>query len=115
MPLGIGFQPGVDNTQQGGGQNSGPSPLESVVKLLNLRLPSVVGARGIAPRELLASPGSAALGVSPTSASVEQWLRRLLQGADPFTGISSTMGASNQHTTSGEPTGRVATPRGSFS
>lgn len=95
MPsLGIGFQPSADT---GGAGRSESTPLESVVKLLSLRLPSVVGARGIAPRELLAAPGMA--GQSGTMGE-QQWLqmlRRLMGGGDAaFGGVQSqaSLGAS---------------------
>lgn len=54
---GLSFQPGTD--QGGAGRTGQPreAPLQSAIKLLSLRLPSVVGARGVAPQALLQSPG----------------------------------------------------------
>lgn len=81
MPgYGIGFQPGQDKGQGSG--TAEPPPLESVVKLLSLRLPSVVGARGIAPQALLNAPGMAGAGMSGGMGE-QQWLQilqRLLSG-----------------------------------
>lgn len=84
---------GQRNGQQGNGMGPAPSPLQSVVKLLSLRLPSVVGARALAPQALLSggaappSPmggggmgGGAALGANPNAAEVLQWLQMLLSG-----------------------------------
>jgi hypothetical protein len=77
MPsYGIGFQPGQDQN----GQGSGPAPLESVVKLLSLRLPSVVGAQGIAPQGLLNAPGMAGQGGGMGETQWLQMLRQLLSG-----------------------------------
>lgn len=81
---GIDFQPGAQQDQNGlGGGTPGASPLESVVRLLSLRLPTVVGARGLAPQQLLGGGpgvGGAALGGNPNSAQVLQWLQQLLAG-----------------------------------
>jgi hypothetical protein len=63
--FGLSFQPGADQgngTNQNEPQGPGPTPVQSAVKLLSLRLPSVVGAQAISPQALLQSPGSAGLG-----------------------------------------------------
>lgn len=81
MPYSIGksFQPGAD--AQNGNVRGGPgqSPIQTAIKLLSLRLPSVVGARGIAPQALLQSPGGAAVGGDMGVDAVIAMLRRLMQ------------------------------------
>lgn len=54
---GVSFQPGQNGAtgQQGKPKTNG---VQEAVKVLSLRLPSVVGARAIAPQALLQSPGS---------------------------------------------------------
>ena len=68
--IGTSFQPGVDD-QQGafgsGGPRRAPTPGQSPIRLLNLRLPSVVGSRAPINQTLLTNPGGAALGDSQTS------------------------------------------------
>jgi hypothetical protein len=74
---GLSFQPGTDS---GTGQGSEPatSPLQSAVKLLSLRLPSVVGAQALAPDALLRSSGSAGLGDGGSPDAMLELLRKLL-------------------------------------
>src|SRR3990167_1781268 len=75
--IGTSFQPGVDD-QQGafgsGGPRRAPTPGQSPIRLLNLRLPSVVGSRAPINQTLLTNPGGAALGDSQTA------VMRALQG-----------------------------------
>lgn len=91
MPgYGIEFQPKTQTEQ--GQPGSGGSPLESVVKLLSLRLPTVRGAQGLAPRGLLSGGGGMGSvmggpmagglpsGAPPDSAAMLQWLQQLLSG-----------------------------------
>ena len=65
--LGISFSPLNNPTFAGGqGQNAGQHgsvPLADAIRMLSLRIPRVVGARGIAPQALLNAPGVA--GVPP--------------------------------------------------
>jgi hypothetical protein len=77
---GISFQPGAD--KEGQGQGGGPeSPLQSAIQLLSLRLPSVVGARGIAPQGLLQGGGMAgAMGAGGMSPEIMAFLQRLMSG-----------------------------------
>lgn len=73
--LGVSFQPGAMNGQQSN------TPVQKAVQLLSLRLPSVIGAQGIAPQALLQSPGGAGFGggnMSPDAAL--ELLRKLLAG-----------------------------------
>ena len=52
--FGISFMPGADNGED---NEQGPEPFQSAVKLLNLRLPSVVGARSPINAALLHGAG----------------------------------------------------------
>lgn len=62
MAYGLSFQPGGDQNGQGGQNGRGQTPVQQAIQLLSLRLPSVVGARAIAPQALLNAPGGAGLG-----------------------------------------------------
>lgn len=60
---GVSFQPEYGDQrqqQQGSGPNasSAPQGVQEAIKILSLRLPTVVGARAVAPQALLSSPGS---------------------------------------------------------
>ena len=57
--LGVGFQPGQ---QEAGGRASAPTPAQQIIKLLSLRLPTVVGAHALAPQALLQGQGGQAIG-----------------------------------------------------
>ena len=70
---GISFQPG---NQQG---RSALNPVQQAVQLLSLRLPTVVGARALAPQALLTAPGGQALGGSGSPDATLELLRRLMQ------------------------------------
>jgi len=75
---GLSFQPGADNGQQQSGYRA---PVQQAIKLLSLRLPSVVGARSIAPQALLEGGGSQAIG-GPGGLSGEaliEWLRKQMR------------------------------------
>ncbi|HYE87699.1 MAG TPA: hypothetical protein VEA16_15155, partial [Vicinamibacterales bacterium] len=75
---GLSFQPGSDNGQQQSGYRA---PVQQAIKLLSLRLPSVVGARAIAPQALLEGGGSQAIG-GPGGLSgnaLIEWLRKQMQ------------------------------------
>jgi hypothetical protein len=79
---GLSFQPGTDqgNGQGNGQQDPNASPIQSAVKLLSLRLPSVVGAQAISPQALLQSPGSAGLGGgNMTPEAMLALLKKLMQ------------------------------------
>lgn len=75
MPAGYGlsFQPGAENGNNG---KSRVAPVQEAIRLLSLRLPTVVGARGISPQALLEGQGGAGLG---GGGSVEALIRQLLQ------------------------------------
>lgn len=75
MPAGYGlsFQPGTENGNNG---QSRVAPVQEAIRLLSLRLPTVVGARGISPQALLEGQGGAGLG---GGGSVEALIRQLLQ------------------------------------
>ena len=83
MAYGLSFMPGGDNA--GGNANrqdeARVTPAQEAIKLLSLRLPSVVGARALAPNTLMQSPGGAGL-AGPGGMSVDamiEWLRRQMQ------------------------------------
>lgn len=80
MPYGLSFQPGAD---QNDSQPQGPpNPVQEAVRLLSLRLPSVVGARAISPQALLQAPGQAGLGAGLSGGNaLLEWLKRLLQSS----------------------------------
>jgi hypothetical protein len=83
MAYGLAFQPGAEqNGNNGNGEKrASAAPVQEAVRLLSLRLPSVVGARALAPQTLLQSPGSAGL-TGPGGMSVDamiEWLRRQIQ------------------------------------
>lgn len=86
QPFGVSFQPGVDQQQ---GAASGPAgqreatPLQSAVKLLSLRLPTVLGAQAPAPAQLMQSGGSRESPVGASSASALNFLRQLFSGQNP--------------------------------
>lgn len=56
--IGVNFQPGQSGQQTAsGGQKPANTGVQEAIKVLSLRLPKVVGARGIAPQALLESQG----------------------------------------------------------
>lgn len=64
MAIGQSFAPTGQNQmrqQQGGGN----APLQQAIKVLNLRLPKVVGAGAVAPQPLLMSQGSGGVSMPP--------------------------------------------------
>lgn len=85
MSYGLSFMPGADDgtgtNQQNGPQRPAGTPVQSAIKLLSLRLPSVVGANAISPQALLQSPGSAGVGGpgGMGGESLIEWLKKLLQ------------------------------------
>jgi hypothetical protein len=128
QPYGLSFQPGAENPNQPqrpeGPGGLGGSPLASVVRLLSLRLPTVLGAQAPAPGRLLQSPGSQ--GINPQALL---WLQRLLGGGPmggPMGGGGGPMGGPmggggggplpaprvEFPVDSGEPTGPPAPPPG---
>jgi hypothetical protein len=72
---GLSFMPGADDPQQQQGEAA--SPLQSAIKLLSLRLPTVTGARGIAPQGLLHGQGAGGL---MGNQSLMAWLQQVLSG-----------------------------------
>src|SRR3990167_8410437 len=90
--IGTSFQPGVDD-QQGafgsGGPRRAPTPGQSPIRLLNLRLPSVVGSRAPINQTLLTNPGGAALGDSQTA--VMRALQAMSRPAGSVPPMSSPM------------------------
>jgi hypothetical protein len=79
---GLSFQPGSEQSgSNGNGEKKASAPVQEAVRLLSLRLPSVVGARALAPQTLLNAPGSAGL-TGPGGMSVDamiEWLRKQMQ------------------------------------
>lgn len=55
--LGVSFQPGQNGGGPQGPVGSRPAPIQTAIRLISARLPSVVRGRPIAPPELLESPG----------------------------------------------------------
>lgn len=89
MPAQVGrtFQPttGMDNSQK-----DRNAKVQEAIKLLSLRLPSVVGARPVAPGQLLAGQGAGGLGAGGGESGI-QLLRRLLAmaGGGSMPGMTS--------------------------
>lgn len=79
-PFGLSFSPGAGgaNGQPQAGQK--PSPVQTAIQTLSLRIPRVAGASAFTPQSLLTSPGGSALGGDPNSAALLEHLRRLLFG-----------------------------------
>jgi hypothetical protein len=73
--LGDRFQPGIEENDGGGGNE-----LQEAVQLLNLRLPTVVGAKSPISQQLLSAAGLE--GQPETAAMIQHW-RRLLGLAGP--------------------------------
>lgn len=101
---GLSFQPGTD--QEASGQDrdrTNVAPAQEAIRLLSLRLPSVVGARAISPDALLRGGGSADFGTNGfTLDAALELLRKLrttnlppqLQG--PQSGSADSGGRSSQ-------------------
>lgn len=80
MAYGVSFQPGAQQNGNGTGErdrSARATPVQQAIQLLSLRLPSVVGARALAPQGLLQGQGSA--GLATSGMSLEAFLRRLMQ------------------------------------
>lgn len=83
-PFGLSFSPAAQNGPNGQPVNGQrPSPIQSAIQTLSLRIPSVPGASAFTAAPLLTSPGGAALGGNPNSAAVLEQLRRMLFGGGP--------------------------------
>lgn len=78
--LGVSFAPTAENATDANrqGQLEG---LPAAIKILSLRLPRFLGARGIAPEELLRGQGGG--GMDPFASSVMQSLLNSLSSAAP--------------------------------
>lgn len=82
-PIGVSFLPSQDNQQQGSRQGQLEGDIGEALKIIGLRLPSVVGARSITPASNLSGGGSGAVdslsGVTnPNAAAFEALIRALL-------------------------------------
>jgi hypothetical protein len=78
--LGLSFLPGGDGTQDPNGQSANirrPSPVQTAIQTLALRLPRTVGASAGAPQALLQGAGGAGLGNPNAALMLEQLRRRL--------------------------------------
>jgi len=76
MPLtGLSFAPLKTDQANGNGQPTGPAPIQEAIRVLNLQIPKVVGARALAPGPLLTAPGAAGV---PGAGGLDALLRRLL-------------------------------------
>jgi hypothetical protein len=81
MPLsGIFFAP-IRRESETAGNRPVAAPIQEAIKVLNLRLPSVVGARALAPAALLHAPGGA--GLATGGMNLEEFLRRLFGQGRP--------------------------------
>ena len=77
MAYGLSFQPGTATGTGPDGQRASVAPVQEAVRLLSLRLPSVVN-RGLAPNALMQAAGGAGLS-GPGGMSVDatiEWLRK---------------------------------------
>lgn len=85
--FGLSFVPGAPQgpTAQGPGQIGGPppSPVQTAIRMLSLRLPHVVGAQGLAPSGLLQGPGAQAFGGQAGGLGGLEEFLRLLFGMGP--------------------------------
>ena len=89
--LGLTFAP-TAAAQQDDKMRQG-SPLQQAIQVLSLRLPRIMGARPIAPQQLLGAQGAA--GGSPygnPSAIVQQIMQQILGGKTPPVGVPPTGG-----------------------
>jgi hypothetical protein len=88
--FGLNFAPTAQNQQQNAQNGQSQSPIQDAIKVLSLRIPSFVGARGIAPNELLQGGGAAAAGGMGAGmpGGLEQFLRQLFgqMGGGPMGG-----------------------------
>jgi hypothetical protein len=75
-PLGVSFMPGQGGQQQNAQK---PTPLQTAIQTLSLKIPRVVGAGSGAPQALLQGAGGGGLG-NPNAASVLEAIRRMLFG-----------------------------------
>ena len=100
MPFGLTFAPNQQgpNPQQGGDPNQS-APLQEAIKVLNLRLPTVHGARGLAPAPLMQSLGSGGLPSSMMGGGIEQMLAML------FGALRNSQGVSPQQVNPGQQPG----------
>ena len=86
---GVNFQPGSLSESPERGRSS-PQSVQEAIKVLSLRLPKVVGARAMAPGQLLTSPGS---GGNPMIDSVvNQVLSRYFPTSAPSPGAAPAFG-----------------------
>lgn len=104
--FGVSFSPtGKNDQQQDGGANA--TPIQDAIKVLSLKIPQFVGARGIAPEQLLGGPGSAGLpgmgGGLP--GGLEDFLRRLFgqMGGGMGGGMAAPQGPPAPHIGIGGP------------
>jgi hypothetical protein len=81
MPAGIGysFSPFQEDSQ---GQAPPAEQVQNAVQVLGLRMPTVAGARGIAPQPLLNSQGAGGLNI-PGGLSLQQFLELLFGQMSP--------------------------------
>lgn len=79
---GYSFAPTNDNAMMGG-RNGQLAGVPEATQVISLRLPRVVGARAIAPTELL-NPNGGGQGVDPTAAAILQTLLRTMRGQPPM-------------------------------
>lgn len=77
--FGLSFAPTGQNEAQN--RDQAQTPIQDAIKVLSLRIPSFVGAQGVAPNALLQAPGASGMpGGMGVPGGLEEWLRRLLGG-----------------------------------
>lgn len=77
QPIGVTFIPSAEQAAQGPQRGQLEGDLGQAFKILSLRLPRVLGARAVAPTQLLNGPGSAGAppGTNPYAAVFDALLR----------------------------------------
>jgi hypothetical protein len=91
--LGLSFLPRGGAAEDSSGP-SGGARLEDVLRVLSFRLPRVLGARPIAPAELLNSPGAAGNSIGGAIAqAIVANMRRGMPGGMPDMGAPSQLGS----------------------
>lgn len=115
--FGVTFNPAssMDQSQRGGSPDPNAS-VQQAIRTLSLRLPSVVGAKSIAPMSLLAGGGSQNMpGGQGQPFGLQQILQILMGGGDPMAGKPATGGVVNPNfkfVNPGEPAPGTYTPIG---
>ena len=73
--FGVQFAPTAQNQLQNQQNGQASTPIQDAIKVLSLRIPQFVGARGVAPNALMQAAGGA--GMATGGMGLEQWLAQL--------------------------------------